>query len=730
MSSYSDSNRSRDWPDLEAGYWQTTQRIRSIHDSNTEYKYAARLDIVEREIKNLYDRKAELQQALEKVDGDIEFYKTERQRLSRAHDHVRATSQTDRRYEDQSQNNWFARARDNDREEAASRANNGVPQHGQTLPNPVSTWTSVNGNLRNSSRTQEQRSDLFGSVFHNPIEEDERPGSHPLSLSNAIAHPQADRGPMTPLTERNMRVADEQAGRSDARENVQNSNQERHGLPAVSILMANEGLSESPDDSRRSSHGRKSLPSIRDPASHSTSPPTSQLPLEDDKEITRASLVLQDNGSVIVHPPMFAGVPLEKIGQNHPFWNPEWEPLENTIQTALGKWTERLGKLQQTAGAVRHTVFLANRQVNRGQAIVRFLEEGCFHPLQFASREVMDKSYKTFINYDTVFRLVNVHEELKKFDLEVTPLEWLRQRLYEVSVAQGDKFSLSKTVHGLYHDAKLKSLREKNGFGNIGRPSGYKVGDKGGAKGTVKLKPKKEPSAQSLDEQLGENQNRKRRSITQFDVEDEFQAMTAVSNGGFLESTTQRLPKRPRLDFAPNDQESSPVKQEYDAALAEQEQEAAQAEFDYENYTSRDSFSGGRIMHLDFRVDQIKNKLITTRQGVTQYWTWKPEESMFEHEVLRDVRPNITWDCYREPYKFNCRLEDMIEIRYAQDSQKIVVVRADEIRGDFLVSFKRERTKKRFLAFAKKKAVKLVKTCPAYLEEAWASMISETVPDQ
>lgn len=429
--------------------------------------------------------------------------------------------------------------------------------------------------------------------------------------------------------------------------------------------------------------------------------PAPESIIADEHEITRETLVLRDNGLVITEPPMFAGVPLEKINENHPFWNPEWEPLERTVQAALDKWKERLENLRNKPDAVRHTMFLANRQVNRGQSVLDFIRDGCFHPLQFANREMMDKFYKTFINYDTVFRLVNVHEELKKFDLGVTPLQWLRQRLYEISVAQGDKFSLSKTTHDLYHDSKLKALREKHGFGNIGRPSGYKVGDKSGAKGAPKLKPKKETPDQSPVDQGG-SRRRSRRSIGQVDAEDDTLRPAAVTGSEYLDPVTPRLPKRPRLDSV-----ASRVKQEED--LAAQESEAILADLEYEGYSSRDSFSNGRIMHLDFRVHQIKTRVLTTRPNVTQYWTWKPEEHKFEHQVLRDVHPNVTWGYYREPDRFSCDLGQIKEIRYASDGQKIMVVRTDEKSGDMFVFFKRERTKKRFLAFVKKKGVRLVR---------------------
>ncbi|TRX94406.1 hypothetical protein FHL15_004561 [Xylaria flabelliformis] len=726
MSSNTGPAGHQDWPAMEADYWQTTKKARDREDARLAHEHAARQDQLDRGIIELYGRKSDLQIAMKDVDATIDFRKAEKQRLSHEYEMRRSALQTQRQDEDISQQGWFARARENtrDKENAVSKGHSSVPSHDRTLPDPAAGWTSINGaSLRRSSRVQEQRQEkrsdpgnLFGSVFHNPVDE-EAPSSRALPLRSTTTHLQPDTSTkLPPITNAGV-AADNTSGLDRA--GVLKQKQERHSLPA--FPMGDDVHNQSPEGSRRSSRGRKSLPSVRDPASQMNSPVAESSAI-DDQEITRESLVLRDNGSVITQPAMFAGVPLEKINEHHPFWNPEWEPLERTVQAALDKWKERLENLRNNPDAVRHTMFLANRQVNRGQAVLDFLRDGCFHPLQFAGREMMDKFYKTFINYDTVFRLVNVHEELKKFDLEVAPLDWLRQRLYEIAMAQGDKFSLSKTTHDLYHDVKLKALREKHGFGNIGRPSGYKVSDKGGAKGTPKLKPKREASAKSPSEQ-GEARRRSRRSIGQVDPDDEPRRPMVVPSNDYLEPVTPRLQKRQRLDAG-----AVQVKQE-EGPAAQPESEAVLADLEYEGYSSRDSFSNGRIMHLDFRVYQIKTRVLTTRPDVTQYWTWKPEENKLEHQVLRDVQPNITWGYYREPDKFNCGMAEIREIRYASDSQKILVARNDEAQGDILVFFKRERTKKRFLVFARKKGVKLAKVSHAHLEEAWGAMNSAVMSD-
>ncbi|KAI0191575.1 hypothetical protein F4808DRAFT_384332 [Astrocystis sublimbata] len=729
MSSYTGPVGHQDLPAMETNHWHITKKARDREDAKLAHEHALRQDHLERGILELQEERAKLHHTLKEIDANLKDRIEEKHRLRQEHESRKAHLYMQRQDEDVSQQNWFARARESarDKEMVMSKAEAGAPDHDRSLPDPAAGWTSINaGPLRRSSRVQVQRSEkrpdhgnLFGSVFHNPVDEDAGRGSRDLPLRNTDTQPQPPAGTRLPPMVSAAVTADN-GPRLERLErvNVIRPKQERHSSP--SYPLAGDVRDDSPEGSRRSSRGRKSLPSVRDPASQLNSPVTPSA-TTDDNEITRESLALRDNGSVITQPPMFTGVPLEKIDEHHPFWNPEWEPLDRTVQAALDKWKERLENLRNNPDAVRHTMFLANRQVNRGQAVLDFLRDGCFHPLQFASREMMDKCYKTFINYDTVFRLVNVHEELKKFDLEVSPLQWLRQRLYEISIIQGEKFSLSKTTHDLYHDLKLKALREKHGFGNIGRPSGYKVGDKGGLKGASKLKPKKEIISRSPSEQ-SEPRRRTRRSFGQVDPEDDPRRSALGSGVELLEPLTPRAQKRPRLDST-----AIGVKQEEE--LATQESEAALADLEYEGYSSTDSFSSGRIMHLDFRVYQVKTRALTTPPDVTQYWTWKPEENQFEHQVLRDTEPTITWGTYREPEKFNCGLSEIQEIRYAADSQKVLVIRANDAHGDVLVHFKRDRTKKRFLAFAKKKGVRLAKNSKLHLEEAWDAMNSAVMSD-
>ncbi|KAL8288229.1 hypothetical protein RB597_000362 [Gaeumannomyces tritici] len=200
-------------------------------------------------------------------------------------------------------------------------------------------------------------------------------------------------------------------------------------------------------------------------------------------EITRSILALQHNGEVYTAPELMVGVPIRKIDENDPYWDPKWTPLVPKIEESLAVWESKyeahaLAAAKQAEGerSKKHAQFLANRQVNRGRAILEFLGArgsserfGEINPYQLVAKQFINAAY---INYDTIHRLVATLAELKKFSLDVSPLDWVRQRLHEIQSENPLGFQLSKVVGELYHDPKLQFLRSKNGFGNIGRPSG------------------------------------------------------------------------------------------------------------------------------------------------------------------------------------------------------------------------------------------------------------------
>ncbi|KAI1393182.1 uncharacterized protein F4822DRAFT_383786 [Hypoxylon trugodes] len=696
--------------------WETTRYAREKEDAQRQQDYAAQQDSLRTQLVQLYDKKAHLNHELQVVNFSIQQYEHQQEKLAHEFEESNARILAQRQEADRLQEEWFARSREDpaQKENARPKSSSNRRQSNRDAPPQTNGfgWTSINGSRRRSRKEEEEEppadpGNLMSSIYHNPVEESDTLNGRAMPLRSGGGH-RARPGPIPNGVANEMESGVGEGPLAGRPRDRPLKPKQRHSLPSFPAARSPKPLgSEPPCEVKpsKSPSGRRSLPSAKGsvPPSETPAPETNDV-----RDISRENLVLKNDGKMMVEPAMFAGIPLERIDKGHPYWESEWEPLEDIIEPQLNKWKEKLEQLRRTPDAIRHTVFLANRQVNRGQSVIDFLKDGDWHPYQFVNKEVMNKFYKTFINYDTMFRLVNVHEELKKFDLEVTPLEWLRQRMYDLASMQGDKFNLSKKTHDLYHDANLKLLREKHGYGNIGRPSGYKLRDKD---------PEKTAAKKIKQESTGSVRRKARRSIGQVDTDDtpsveDMQKGLDQPPAEFLEPVTPRLQKRIRLEPAPPKEEPEEDKLEYDG------------------WTSTDSFSAGRIMHLDWRVYQIKTKDLTTSTEVTQYWTWKADKNKFEHQVLRDVHPKVTWGYYQKPINFDLSLEEIKEIRYAPDSQKILVVVADEKRGNVFAHFKRERTKTRFLSFAKKKGIKLVKSSQVVMEDSWDNMVSNTLPNE
>ena len=210
----------------------------------------------------------------------------------------------------------------------------------------------------------------------------------------------------------------------------------------------------------------------------------SDIPLT---EINRDNLILRHDGNTYTYPKCMVGVPVAKIHPSHPYWKPEWRDVRAKIVDARDKWQR---KHQAAIDAeVRNektgsSKYQTGRQANRGTTIIKFLDdETQISPYQLLGKRFMHSSKGSITSYDTLFRLCETLSELSKFHLDVTPVDWLRQRLHELMVEKdsgGEKnFNLLKTVHDLYHDPKLSALRQKHGYKSIGRPSGQSKGPGG-----------------------------------------------------------------------------------------------------------------------------------------------------------------------------------------------------------------------------------------------------------
>lgn len=200
--------------------------------------------------------------------------------------------------------------------------------------------------------------------------------------------------------------------------------------------------------------------------------------------ITKATLSLRHDGNVYTAPACMVGVPVEIIDSTHPYWDPEWEDVLPIIREQLAGWEKKLEEVvsdkkpdeavvdaQQAKNAAVTKRSLINRQVNRGTRVVNYFSSGraVLSPYQLLAKKYINKS---LIQFDTIYRMVQVLEEIPDFKgVDVTPLEWLRERLWQVIQEVGeDKFSLSSVMRSMYSDKKLCALRVQSGFRHVGRP--------------------------------------------------------------------------------------------------------------------------------------------------------------------------------------------------------------------------------------------------------------------
>lgn len=410
-------------------------------------------------------------------------------------------------------------------------------------------------------------------------------------------------------------------------------------------------------------------------------------PLE---EITRETLILKHNGVVYTYPECVEGVPLEKIDENHPYWEPSWQNVKTVIEPQLARWREKYHTATEGPGKAEKggsSKYQIGRQVNRGVKILDFHVEGEISPYQLFSKKYIQSGKGGITSYDTLFRLSETLSELAKFKLDITPTEWMRQRLFELSQQYGSNFNLPRTVHDFYHDPKLAALRRKHGFKNIGRPSGLKVRRSQGSPSSTPKPLKKRKSMHSVAGTPRDN------SFTE-------QSPTNVETPiGPDNSFSSQVNKRPR--HSP----STPL--------------PVHDEFDYENISETDSLSGGEITERDFRLHQVKTRKYTSATQVTQYWHWQKSDECFEHQVLKEVKPP-SWALYKKSIDFHVGLREIAEVVWNIAALRIHIVmqrgpgmkidKKDGMpRGDVMASFIRDRTMRRFLKFCREKRVRMIK---------------------
>ncbi|KAH7205308.1 hypothetical protein BKA60DRAFT_600104 [Fusarium oxysporum] len=448
-----------------------------------------------------------------------------------------------------------------------------------------------------------------------------------------------------------------------------------------------------------SERGRPTPPSL--PIDLSSQPPESPpaLPLE---EITRENMVLKNDGVAYTYPECVAGVPLVKITEEHPYWEANWPNVKTLIEPQLARWREKhqaaieAGPKQDKGGSSKYQI---GRQVNRGIKILEFHEKGPISPYQLLGKRYIQAGKGGITSYDTLFRLSETISELEKFNLDISPVDWMRQRLHELIQTQGLNFNLPRTIHDFYHDPKLTSLRYKHGFKNIGRPSGaMKARLSHGSPSTIPKPPQKRKSIHS---------------VTTTPREDSFVDHSPlpgqISSGYRTPASAPAPAPQPvfstHLNKKPKYMPPAHYRPDHD-------------EFHFEAWSDTDSCSGGSITKYDWRLAVVKTRLYTSHINVTQYWTW----------VLKDVKP-AKWGLFRDEIDFHVHIAEIEEMEWSIEALRVHIITKKDVgelapdgqpRGDVMASFPRARTMRRFLFFCRERGMKMTKKEPRAL--SWSNL--------
>lgn len=418
-------------------------------------------------------------------------------------------------------------------------------------------------------------------------------------------------------------------------------------------------------------------------------------------EITRSNLVLRHNGTVYTYPECVEGVPIVKIDESHPYWDSRWPPVGSIIEPQLELWRGKFAdSLERKAkGEGGSSKFQNGRQVNRGVKILEFLQDGEISPYQLLSKQYTHTGKGTITAYDTLFRMCETLGELAKYRLDISPVEWLRHRLHELIQEQGSDFNYSKIMHDFYHDPKLAALRSKNGYKSIGRPSGYKAGQTmGNDNNTPQSGIKKRKSMHSQTDTPRATPSSSHSPLL---AQEDYSRSPLGSHvapysadNSFNGPIQKRLKPLSPISAPPND------------------------EFYTDGISDTDSWSGASLQSLDWRIYQVKTRLFTSSTQVTQYWHWKEDKRVFEHQVLKEANP-VAWGVLRSPIDFNIPLDDISQIDWNIDALQVhfvmspfgprVAKQDGKATGDVMAAFKRVTTMRRFLNYCRQRRLKLVK---------------------
>ncbi|SPO03091.1 uncharacterized protein DNG_05773 [Cephalotrichum gorgonifer] len=411
------------------------------------------------------------------------------------------------------------------------------------------------------------------------------------------------------------------------------------------------------------------------------SPEKSPDPFDfDPEELMSPTITMRQENGVYTHPELMAGVPVEKIDPNHPYWEPNWrDPADLIRETLAGHEEKYNAHVQNPKDKPAHYKYFQGRQVNRGRSSLEFLENGPFHPFQVVGKRFMQPGITT---YDTLHRLAGTLEELGRFKIKISATDWLRQRLCEIMDAEGDKFSLIKAVKDLYHDPKVQALRHLSGFGSVGRPV---KGNSRAPKGSGKRKRKrKEPGS---------------------------------GEASPFSKRVKVAPPSLDADEAAPSPATEPARSGVPSPAGGPD--TTDEDLEYDGCTDTDSVCGETVGDGDFRIREIRTRQHTTSQDMTQYWHLFPNIGL-DLLLLQSADPP-QWTQGPPADDFAAAMDDIDEVTYHPESLKVQVLLRSG--GEIMAWFYRERTKRRLLALCRAEGREVRKAASSeYMEVEWTAV--------
>ncbi|CVL08216.1 uncharacterized protein FMAN_14151 [Fusarium mangiferae] len=574
-------------------------------------------------------------------------------------------------------------------------------------PEPQSRPATTSG----SDYAPERMIEPVDSPLPTPIYPQPRPleTSHSVLPSGVLRHPHADFHPLTGL---------EDPARDYCGYNPTQTSPELEKIHAPQECRIVAGFTPTNVRNRppSSDRGRPTPPSLSlDPSSQPPESPPAQ-PLE---EITRESMVLKNDGNIYTFPECVAGVPLVKINEEHPYWDPDWLNVETLIKPQLTLWLNRhqaaIGASSKRSNRDRVRLCRAGRSIT----ILDFHKNGPISPYQLLGKKYIECGYGGITSFSTLLSLSETIWELGKFKLDVSPADWMRQRLHELIQTEGHKFNLARAIRNFHDDTKLTALRCRHGFKNRGRPSGtMKAHLSHGSPSNTPKPLQKRKSMHSVPTTPRED-SFIHHSPLPSQAPSSYPAPASAPAPGPQPAFSTHLNKKPK--YMPLTH-GSPVHDE----------------FHFEAWSDTDSCSGGSITKYDWRLAVVKTRLYTSHIGVTQYWTWVGQIQCFQHQVLKDVKP-AKWGLFRDEIDFHVNLAEIEEMEWSIEALRVHIIMKKDVgelavdgkpRGDVMASFPRARTMRRFLFFCRERGMKMAKRVPEQLNNMWDSMASEQLPGQ